>query len=191
MLSAQIPQGFSTCVFLIQLLHSILGWMLLHLFYRNLRLLIQVQLDGQSWVLILQIFLPPPSLVSVCCVKRTKTSQTVFLLFACGCCHWLSVVCSWVGGGVSSAVVGWQGGAHAAVLWLSCDQHCFKKKKKKSIENPGFRELIQAWLLILASSCTLDMTLALQYSFESWKAQCNADTNMGFKAAAFSSTKGW
>lgn len=64
-------------------------------------------------------------------------------------------------------------------------------KKKKSVENPGFRELVQAWLLILASSCMLDMTLALQYSFESQKAQCNADMDMGFKAAAFSSAKGW
>lgn len=124
-------------------------------------------------------YLPPPPLVRSCCIKRSKTSSSVFLHFACGCCHWLSVVCLWVGGGVSSAVVGWQGGAHAAVLWLSCDQHCFKKKK--SIENPGFRELVQAWLLILASSCTLDMTLALQYSFKSWKTQCSPRHGYGFQ----------
>lgn len=114
MLSTQDSSRLLHLFFLIWLLHSALGCLLLHLLYRNLRLLIQVQLDGQSWVLTLWMFLPPP-LVSMCCIKRTESSQTVFLRFACGCCHWLSVVCSWVGGGVSSAVVGWQGGAHAAV----------------------------------------------------------------------------
>lgn len=53
-------------------------------------------------------------------------------------------------------------------------------KKKKSVENPGFRELVQAWLLILASSCTLGMTLALQYSFKSWKTQCSPRHGYGF-----------
>lgn len=57
-------------------------------------------------------------------------------------------------------------------------------KKKKSIENPGFRELVQAWLLILASSCTLDTTLALQYSFKSWKTQCSPRHGYGFQCSS-------
>lgn len=93
-----------------------------------------------------------------------------------------SVSCAYVWE-VSSAVVRWQGGAHAAVLWLSCDQHCLKKEKK-SIENPGFRELVQAWLLILASSCMLDVTLALQYSLKSWKAQCSPRYGYGFQCSS-------
>lgn len=185
MLSTQdYPKLLLHLFFLIWHLRSTVGCLLLLLFHRNIRLLIQVQLHDPSWMLLLRISLPPPPLVRSCCIKRSKTSLSVFLHFACGCCHWLSVVCLRVGGGVSSAVVGWQGGAHAAVLWLSCGQHCFKKKKKKSIENPGFRELVQAWLLILASSCTLDTTLALQYSFKSWKTQCSPRHGYGFQCSS-------
>lgn len=56
--------------------------------------------------------------------------------------------------------------------------------KKKSIENPGFRELVQAWLLILTRSCTLDMTLALQCSFKSRKAQCSPRHGYGFQCSS-------